>query len=202
MNIATARPRPLLPTPSNDAIVIEAYRKYREENDRKALTLASARLGCPKWHVNRRGIALGLARVKEKPWSAAEVELMEKLVWLSDHVIAKKLTAAGFPRTATAVHLKKKRLRLRAGIDGYSQTQLTEAFGFDHHVIRGWIKAGWLRGTRRQTLRTEKQGGDIWYFTHAAVYEFALRHPDEIDLCKVEKWWFLDLITNGKIGGR
>ncbi len=32
--------------------------------------------------------------------------------------------------------------------------------------------------------------------------KFVLKHPDEIDLRKVEKWWFLDLVTAGRIGIR
>jgi hypothetical protein len=50
--------------------------------------------------------------------------------------------------------------------------------------------------------RTRSQGGDIYWITHNAVREFVLKHPDEIDLRKVEKWWFLDLMTAGRIGIR
>jgi site-specific DNA-cytosine methylase len=33
----------------------------------------------------------------------------------------------------------------------------------------------------------------------AAVRDFGCRCPDEIDLKKVEKFWFLDLLTDGRI---
>jgi hypothetical protein len=194
--------RALLPTAANDEIVRQAYRAYREQKSRTAIQAAAQQLGCPRWQINKRARSLGLARIKEQVWSTAELAILERWAWCSDEVIARKLRAAEWVRTATAVHLKLKRLQLKAGIDGYSLRQLCEAFGLDHHQIRQWIKAGWLRGSRRQTARTEQQGGDMWYFPHRAVQQFALAHPDEIDLCKVEKWWFLDLITDGKIGCR
>ena len=59
-----------------------------------------------------------------------------------------------------------------------------------------------LRATRRGTERTERQGGDTYWIAHKAVHAFVLTYPDEIDLRKVEKWWFLDLLTAGRIGVR
>jgi hypothetical protein len=59
-----------------------------------------------------------------------------------------------------------------------------------------------LHATRRGTDRTEAQGGDSYWITHKAVRDFVLRCPDEIDLAKVEKMWFLDLVTAGRLGVR
>jgi hypothetical protein len=59
-----------------------------------------------------------------------------------------------------------------------------------------------LRATLRGTDRTEIQGGDTFWITQIAVRDFVLSYPDEVDLRKVEKWWFLDLVTNGRIGCR
>jgi len=56
-----------------------------------------------------------------------------------------------------------------------------------------------LRATRRGTDRTEAQGSDTYWITHPAVRDFVLRYPDEIDLARVEKIWFVDLVTAGRI---
>jgi len=69
----------------------------------------------------------------------------------------------------------------------------------DSHKVTRWIGAGLLEAERRGTARTELQGGDTWLIFRAEVKEFVLRCPDEYDLGKVEKWWFLDLITDGRI---
>jgi hypothetical protein len=72
----------------------------------------------------------------------------------------------------------------------------------DAHKITYWINRKMLVATRRGTARSESQGGDTYWITHRAVREFVLRYPDEIDLRKVEKWWFLDLVTAGRISIR
>ena len=76
---------------------------------------------------------------------------------------------------------------------------LAEVMGVDSHKVTRWIGAGLLEAERRGTARTELQGGDTWLIFRAEVKEFVLRCPDEYDLGKVEKWWFLDLITDGRI---
>lgn len=191
--------RPLIRRESSpkafDGVVTEAYSKLRSNGDLKALSRAADVLGVPIWHVKTRGRELGLSRVKEKPWSEREIEILEAAAWRTDRWLARKLQSLGFPRTPTAVHLKLKRMNLRANVDGYNQRQLAQAFGVDGGTISRWVKFGWLHGSRRGTERAD----DLWYFSHAAVRKFAMMHPDEIDLCKVEKFWFLDLITDGKI---
>ena len=73
-------------------------------------------------------------------------------------------------------------------------------FGIDSHNVGKWIRFGWLTAEKRGTDRTAVQGGDIWFIHHEQVYRFVLGHPEEIDLAKVDKLWFLDLVTRGKIG--
>jgi hypothetical protein len=149
--------------------------------------------------VTRRGAVLGLARVKEPVWSPEEVALLERWGHLTDPVIQRKLKSAGYQRSVNAIHLKLKRLRIKQNLDGYSACSLAAAFGVDPHKITTWVRRGMLRATHRGTERTERQGGDTFWITHKAVRGFVLAYPDEVDLRKVEKWWFLDLITDGKI---
>jgi hypothetical protein len=190
---------PLPETPENDALIRDAYARSRLHNDRGAITRLAARLGRRVWTVRRRGAQLGLARVKERPWSEAELAIIEHYAWQSDRSIVRRLRAAGFSRTEAAVHLKIQREKLKEGVDGYSQRQLAEALGASPHTLRLWARQGWLRGTRRGTERTDSQGADMLYFSRAVVRSFVMKHPDEIDLWKVEKFWFLDLLTNGRI---
>ena len=114
--------------------------------------------------------------------------------------IRRKLAAAGFHRTSNGILLKRKRLRLTAAhLDGYTGNALAELFGVDSHKVYDWIKQGLLAGERRETARTERQGGDSYWIRRKDVYTFVLAHPDEWDLRTVEKWWFLSLITCGRI---
>jgi hypothetical protein len=189
-------------TPLMDEEIRRAYRLYREFNNRKAISACARKLQLPRWMVNRRGATLGLARIKEPGWSAEEVAVLERWGHLTDAVIQRKLKAAGFQRSIQGIHLKMKRLRIRQNLDGHSAYSLATAFGVDAHKITYWITRKMLTATRRGTERSESQGGDTYWITHTAVREFVLAYPDEIDLWKVEKWWFLDLLTSGRIGVR
>jgi hypothetical protein len=182
-----------------DGVIRGAYERLRKQCDRGALKLAARRIGWPVYAVKHRGRHLGLARAKEPVWSAHELELLAKWGWMGDERIALRLRAAGCARSATAVHLKRRRMRICQNGDWYSAYQLAEAMGVDRHKVARWIGAGLLAAERRESARTELQGGDTWLIFREAVKEFVLRCPDEYDLGKVEKFWFLDLITDGKI---
>jgi len=68
-------------------------------------------------------------------------------------------------------------------------------------VLR-WIQQQALNAERRGTARTEAQGGDTWWISDRNVRRFVLRFPQEIDLARVEKMWFLNLLTDGKLCAR
>ena len=189
-------------TPSMDDEIRHAYHLYLDHNNRKAIGGCARKLGVPRWLVTRRGGTLGLARVKEPAWSGEEVALLERWGHLTDAVIQRKLKAVGFKRSVNGIHLKLKRLRIKQNLDGYSAWSLATAFGVDSHRVTNWIRRKMLRATQRGTDRTEQQGGDTFWITQKAVRDFVLVYPDEVDLRKVEKWWFLDLLTNGRIGCR
>ena len=62
-------------------------------------------LGVPRWAVNRRAAALGLSRVKDRPWSPEEEEFLETHL----HRASLKAIARKLRRSPTA------RLTPRAG---------------------------------------------------------------------------------------
>jgi DNA-directed RNA polymerase specialized sigma24 family protein len=189
-------------TPAIDEDIRRAYHLFLDYNNRRAISACARKLQMPRWAINRRAAVLGLARIKEPESSAAEIAILEGWGHLTDAVIQRKLKTEGFHRSINGVHLKMRRLRIKKNLDGYSANALATAFGVDSHKVTYWINRQMLKATRRGTARTESQGGDTYWITHSAVREFVLKHPDEIDLRKVEKWWFLDLVTDGRIGIR
>jgi hypothetical protein len=189
-----------IPTPAIDAMIVESWKSIA--HGKAAALYVRERTGWPIWKVKQRAVALGVSRqrVKEKPWAEEELGILEQFAWMCPDRIRLKLKAAGYSRTATAIVLKRKRLNLLSNLDGYSASKLGALMGEDIHKVTRWIKFGWLHAVRRGQDRTELQGGDAWYIAHTSVYKFVLAHPEEVDLCNVEKLWFLDLATNGKIG--
>ncbi len=149
------------------------------------------RLKVPRWVVNRRAVALGLSRPKDRPWPIEEVSYLEG----NFHHVSVKRLARKLGRSPTAVKLKAKRLGLRKYDEGYTARSLAEALGVDPHWVLARIRSGKLRAHQRHTERTPDQGGDSWLITDDAVLDLLREHPYDIDLRKVDSLWFVDLIA-------
>ncbi len=199
--IAAGRPsgrKKYRPTAAIDALIADSYRQQRQ-GDRRAIKTVSAKLGWPAYAVSKRAAELGLVRIKEQPWCLHEEQILTKYGYLTYAGIQRKLGDAGFHRSRAAIAVKATRLRIKSNLDGYSATSLALAFGIDTHKVLTWIRRDLLAASRRGTGRQADQGGDSWWISRDQVKRFILRCPDEIDLARVEKFWFLDLITDGKV---
>ena len=154
----------------------------------------------PRGAVCKRGAELGLARVKERIWSGRGNALfLSDSYHLAPTGIQRKLAEGGFARSVAAIQVKANRDRIKSNLPGYSACQLADALGIDVKKVLRWIQQGVLKAERRGTERLPQQGGDTWWISDQGVRRFVLRFPEEIDLARVEKIWFLNLVTNGKL---
>jgi hypothetical protein len=150
--------------------------------------------GIPRWKIRKWASQMGLTNQKERLWSEEDVQYLGKYL----HKIRLGDIAKNLGRTKASVQLKAKRLGLnKCHQEGYTMRGLCQGLGCDHHKIERWLRDGWITGIRRQTERTDKQGGDVWYFTDEAIRRMIRNHPEEIDLRRVDKYWFLDIVFGG-----
>ena len=148
--------------------------------------------GLPRWYIKKQAARLGLTMHHDKhPWIAAEEAMIERLVGtVSASTIAKRLK-----RSETSVVLKLKRMGLSRRVrNGYTMRDLELCLGEDHHKIQQWVANGWLRNRLQGTRRHDGNGRDIHRFQERDILEFLRRHPEEINLGKVDSIWFLDLV--------
>ena len=195
---STRYKRKYLPTAAIDSAIRAAYWKQRQ-GDRFALKTVSRQIGWSRDAVSKRGAELGITRAKELCWTGAEEALLERFGHLAPSGIRRQLAAAGSFRSIAAIQVKLNRTRIKQNLEGYSANRLSDALGVDVHKVLLWIRRGILKAERRGTDRSQSQGGDIWWISNRAVRRFILRAPEEIDLARVEKIWFLDLLTGGRI---
>lgn len=175
-------------TPAQDEILRKRYDSRTE-----TINALAAVFGYPRWEVRHRAKVLGVARVKEPRWTEEEEEHLRK--YLSTRSI--KQLAKELGRSLTAIWLKKKRLGIRKTDDGYTLRGLCEALGVDHHKVEYWVAQGWLK---KRTRGIDRKGvGDYWYVSDEALRKFICSHPEEIDLRRVEKFWFIDLLAGVKV---
>jgi hypothetical protein len=192
---ARKKPEKWVSTPRIDDSIRKIYQTHPQARTKPGVTELAERLGWPKWAVCRRARMLGVARIKEQPWSEDELAILERCAWMSDDRLSVKLKEAGFTRSKVAIHLKLKRMRFKKNTPYYSATGLALAFGIDSHAVTRWIKNNQLRGQRRETARTESQGGDMYLIHENDVRRFCRENPMEFDLRKVDQVWFMDLIA-------
>jgi hypothetical protein len=160
------------------------------------------RLGLPRWKVARYAISQGwIARTNKEPdWTEKELEILRRSAHRSPEVIQKALKRAGFKRSVTGIIVKRKRQHYLRNIEGQSAHSLAECFGIDAKPVLRWIHRGQLKAMKRGLHRTPQQGGDIYLIKDEWVREFILENVSEVDLRKVDKYWFVDLLAGGVYG--
>lgn len=182
-------------TEQTDQIVADAYIRMRRD-DKSAIRHAMARLGWPKHQIKERARELGLTQPRGPNWTDPEISLVEQFSWMSDIKLEVKLRKAGFCRSANAIRQMKFKLAINGDGNGqwYTTNQLARAFGIDYHKVEHWIRRGLLNVTVKSHDKTHSR------ILRGAVRRFALMYPDEYDLAKVHKHWFIEMITNCRIG--
>ena len=147
-------------------------------------------LGLVKWQVIDRAVKLGLTRGQGKPWTADEEAFL--WTWAGRKTVTWMANKLGREKWVVIRRMRVLGIR-RAVVEGYTQRELMRCFGVCDHTLRRWVKQRMLRVSMRGTANRH----DPWQATDAQVLRFIERHPEEIDLRKVDQIWFLDIVTNG-----
>lgn len=168
----------------------------------KGVKAYAAELGIDHWILIKRASELGIARVKEKPWSDDELAALREWAHFSPTNIWKRFKERGFKRTEASIACMRKKMHALKGAPWYSGNALAALMGVDQHmVMTNWVPKGLqfiLKGTTRN--RSPKQiSGDTRLYHASEIRRFFIEHPEEIDLLKVDKYWFLEMITGGAI---
>jgi len=181
-------------TPEIHEIIKKAYQTMSGNGQINQL---AARLGYPRWKITHYAVQQGwiATQPREPDWGGQELEILEHKAHLSSVRIQHYLKRAGFSRSVTAIVLKRKRMRLPKNLGGMSACQLAECLGVDPHFITRAIKDGRLRAILRGTERTPQQGGDIYFIKNRQIKEYIIENIHEIDPRKIDKFWFVDVLT-------
>jgi len=153
----------------------------------------------PRWYVKRKAQEMGLARCFKMPnWSEKEVEYLHENFPKKGFVAIQnglKQINGGSIRSVTAIILKKRRLGINKRSDGFTMRMVEDLLGADHHKIEKWIRFGWLQDGRKGTERIKVQGGDMHHFESKNLRDFVINHPFEIDVRRVEPFYFIQLLS-------
>ena len=176
----------------------QIHRLYLSPTGSGEVKALAEKLRIPRWKLTRYARNQGwLPTYKGSAhWSQEEIDILDRYAYLSPPRIQVRLRQAGFRRSETSIVIKRKRMNLMANLDGQTCSSLSKCFGVNQKTVAYWIGKGWLKARRRGSARTPEQGGDIYYIVDRAVRKFVKDHPHLVDLRKVDKEWFIDLLTN------
>ena len=155
----------------------------------------SKRYSIPRWKITRYAMTQGWSNQRyriRRDWTEEELRILERNARYSPDTIRRKLEQAGYKRTYTSIQVKRKRMHYLQNLNGQSANSLAQCLGMTPNTVIRHIKAGRLKATKRGTERPD----DMWHIKDSSIRKFIINNVDDIDLRKVDKYWFIDLLTN------
>lgn len=132
----------------------------------------------------------------KKKWNDEEITILKRNAHYAPLTVKKRLDKAGFQRSIAGIVLKRKRMRFFSNLEGMSACLCAEFLGVDVHWVLKHIKSGLLKAEK---IRRDSQGKLNYYIKEKNLRKFILNNPELIDLRKVEKYYFIELVANGKV---
>ena len=179
-------------TPFIDAAI---KRHYANNPQRGTLSKLAHQVARPVGWVSRRAIEMGIQRPRfDSPkWSEQELDILRASAWRVPGAIARILRKKGFRRSTNAIQIKLTRLRCdRSKDDVYTASGLGELLGANKDTVAAWIRKGWLKASTRGSGHPN----DSYVIHHKDVRRFVIENAAAVDLRRVDRDWFIDLLAN------
>jgi excisionase family DNA binding protein len=167
-----------------DALIREAY----ASGSRGAVTELAITLGVDRWRISKRAGELGIAsvRLKDTEWCAGELRVLEQFGEQGAAVVHRELRKLGHERSVGAVAtMVAQWTTKRDREDCWSARAVADAMGVDPHTVIRWITQGGLKA---------RQVGGQWEISRKAMKQWVVTHANAVDLKRVDKYWFIDML--------
>ena len=159
----------------------------------------------------RRAAALGLIKDRHRyRWTDKETEVLDSVahrsLWHIQRRLA-KVSPPGVRRTRYAILNHICRNRIRTNLDGLNHTELAQALGVTRDTLHRYRESLLIRGLRKLSLNvlprtkgTMAETGafrahQVWFYKNKEIRRFIAANPAVLDLGKVAKEWFIDLLA-------
>ena len=162
------------------------------------ITNLTKKFNLPRWAIYQR--ALKICAVKsahqKRPWTDEEIQILKENAHYAPLTIKTRLEKKGFKRSTSSIVLKRKRMRLLSNLEGMSASLCAEFFGVDLHWVLKQISSGALKA---EPIRQDREGKVNYYIKEKHIRKFIINNPDQVDLRKIEKYYLIELLANGKV---
>jgi hypothetical protein len=177
----------------------EIHYTYSVNTDSKPRVINLAKkFNMPRWAVYQRALKIGAftSSHQKKKWTKDEIKILKKNARYSPQAIMNKLKKAGYARSIASIVLKRKRMRFLSNLKGMSAGLCAEFLGLDLHWVLNYIRQGLLKA---EVITRDREGKANYFIREKDLRKFIINNPDLIDLRKVEKYYFIELIANGVV---
>ncbi len=183
-------------TPEMDKEILYTY-SINTDNKPRLINLAK-KFNMPRWALYQRALKIGAVQscYQKRPWEEEEIRILEKYARYEPLTIKKKLAKAGYQRSLASIVLKRKRMRLLSNLEGVSACLCAEFLGVDLHWVLNHINTGSLKA---EVIRRDREGKANYFIREKDLRTFIIHNPALIDLRKVEKYYFIELVANGAV---
>jgi len=165
-------------------------------DNRPRLTHLAKKFNIPRWAIYQRALKIEAVTSshQKKAWTEEEIKILERYAHYEPQTIMKRLKKAGYERSIASIVLKRKRMRLLSNLKGMSACLCAEFLGVDLHWVLNHISTGSLKA---EVIRRDREGKANYFIREKDLRKFIIINPDLIDLRKVEKYYFIELVANG-----
>lgn len=183
-------------TPEMDQEILYTY-SINTDSRPRIINLAK-KFRMPRWAIYQRALKIGAMKSphQKKPWTEEEISILEKHARYEPLTIMKRLEKAGYQRSIASIVLKRKRMRLLSNGKGMSACLCAEFLGIDLHWVLNNIRQGLLKA---EIIRRDREGKANYYIKETDLRKFIVNNPDLVDLRRVEKYYFIELVANGAV---
>lgn len=183
-------------TPEMDREILNTY-AINTDSKPRVINLAK-KFQMPRWAIYQRALKIGAVQSshQKKAWADKEIRILEKHARYAPQTIKKELEKAGYQRSIASIVLKRKRMRFLSNLEGMSASLCAEFLGVDLHWVLNYIRQGLLKA---EMIRHDREGKTNYYILEKDIRRFIINNPDLIDLRKVEKYYFIELVANGTV---
>ncbi len=130
-----------------------------------------------------------------KAWSQEEKDLVEKTGHYSVIQVRRKLQKLGYNRTDAAIHRMRAITRAVHNRAGMSCNELSICMGLDNRSIRQLIDSGRIKAKR---LIGYEGPTAAYHILPEDIKRYILDNLPAVDFTKIDKYWLVDLLTEGK----
>jgi len=181
-------------TPEMDEEILYTY-SVNTDSKPRVINLAK-KFRMPRWAIYQRALKIGAVTSshQKRQWKEEETNNLEKYSRYEPQTIKKKLKKEGYERSMASIVLKRKRMRFLSNLKGMSACLCAKFLGVDLHWLLNHINTGSLKA---EVIRRDREGKSNYFIHEKDLRRFIITNPDRIDIRKVEKYYFIELVTNG-----